>query len=38
MILVKRTLNRMTSLEVHREGNFIYFILATETDHRVTRK
>ena len=40
MILVKRTLNRMTSLEgikIEHVNLFILF-LATETDHRMPRK
>ena len=37
MILVKRTLNRMTSLEGTQSKYFYLFFLATETDHRVTR-
>ena len=37
MILVKCTLNRMTSLEAEQVILLILF-LSTETDHRVTRK
>ena len=28
MILVRHTFKRMTSLEVHRSGNYIYFLVA----------